>query len=317
MMLTFLFGAPLALSLRLFFLQVPAQLGLAFLAGLMMSIWSVCFSPTLAKLTTQENRTFGFSLFVATGIASGAVAGLIGGYLPGLFHHSRWGGPQVDGIRVVLFFACAIIMLAAVAVLRLRLEKKESISSDVKIFNRFLTRFLIAVATWNFAISFFVPFANVYLSRQLRLSTVHIGEIFTVSQLAQVAMVLAAPILYRKFGLVTGIALTQAGTGLLFFALSGPVRTSTAVWFYLLLNGLQWMGGPGISSLLMNQTVETNRSRASAVHNIVNLGTQAAAAVIAGNMFERFGYSGPLAMDGVLAALAAFFMFSLLGNNEI
>lgn len=312
MMLVFIFSAPLALSLRLLFLQVPAQIGLALLAGFMMSIWSVCFSPTLAKLTTQENRTFGFSLFVATGIASGALAGLIGSYLPDLFRKHLWGGSQVDGIRIVLFLSCLIIMLAALAILRLRLGTDERVGNTTRIFSRFLVRFLIAVAAWNFAISFFVPFANVYLSRQLGLSMMRIGEIFTLSQLVQVAMVLAAPVLYRRFGLVIGIALTQVGTALLFFSLSRAHRASTAVCIYLFLCGLQWMGGPGITSLLMNRTVEAYRSQASALHNIVNLAAQAAAAALAGNIFERYGYSGPLAIDAALAALASMLMYTLV-----
>jgi predicted MFS family arabinose efflux permease len=316
LLLTFICAAPLALSLRLVFLQVPAQIGLAFFAGFMMSIWSVCFSPTLAKLTTQENRTFGFSLFVATGIGSGVLAGLLGGYLPGLFRRLRWVGPQGDGIKVVLFLASAIIMLAAFSLLRLRLARDERARSSLKVFSRFLVRFLIVVATWNFAISFFVPFANVYLSQKLGLSTMRIGEIFTLSQLVQVAMVLLAPILYRRFGLVIGIAITQVGTALLFFSLSRAHRASTAIFIYVLLTGLQWMGGPGLSSLLMNRTAEVYRSQASALHNLVNLAAQASATVLAGTMFEALGYSRPLAMDAVLAALAGILMYTLLGRED-
>jgi predicted MFS family arabinose efflux permease len=316
MMLTYTVAAPLCLGLRLFFLQIPIQIGLAFLAGFMMSIWSVCFSPTLAKLTTQENRTFGFSLFVATGIASGAVAGLLGGYFPGLLRRHRWGGPQVDGIKVVLLLACCILMLAAFAIVRLRMQRDETVPSRARFFNRFLGCFLLAIAIWNFSISFFVPFANVYLSRQLGLSVMRIGEIFTISQLVQVSAVLAAPILYRRAGLVIGIALTQMGTALLFFSLSLATRRTTAIWIYLFLTGLQWMGGPGIVSLLMSRTAEVQRSQASAMYNIVNLAAQAGAAALAGNLFERYGYSGPLASDAALAALAAVLLYALLGRED-
>ncbi len=145
------------------------------------------------------------------------------------------------------------------------------------------------------------------------------GEIFTLSQLVQVAMVLVAPILYRRFGLVKGIAITQVGTALLFFSLSRAHRASTAIWIYLFLTGLQWMGGPGLSSLLMNRTAEVYRSQASALHNLVNLAAQASAAVSYDAMGMRclraLGYSGPLAMDAVLAAFAGILMYSLLRSE--
>jgi MFS family permease len=312
MILTYTVAAPLCLALRLFFLHIPAQIGLAFLAGVMMSVWSVCFSPTLAKLTTHQNRTFGFSLFVATGIASGAVAGLIGGYFPGLLRRLRWGGPQVDGIKVVLLLACCILMLAAFAIARLRLHQDDIVPTHISVFSGFLIRFLVVIAIWNFSVSFFVPFANVYLSRHLGLSVMRIGEIFTMSQLIQVAMVLLAPVLYRRVGLVAGIALTQGCTGLLFLSLSLAARRPTAIWIYLFLTGLQWMGGPGIASLLMSRTPEIHRSHASAIYSVVNLAAQAAAAALAGRLFEQYGYAVPLAGDALLAALAGIVLYGTL-----
>jgi MFS family permease len=316
MMLTYTVAVPFCLALRLFFLHIAAQIGLAFLAGVMMSIWSVCFSPALAKLTTQQNRTFGFSLFVATGIASGAVAGLIGGYFPGLLHRLRWGGPQVDGIKVVLLLACCILMLAAFAIARLRLHRDDVTSTHISVFGGFLIRFLVVIAIWNFSVSFFVPFANVYLSHHLGLSVMRIGEIFTMSQLIQMAMVLLAPFLYRRVGLVTGIALTQVCTGLLFLSLSLATRRPAAIWIYLFLTGLQWMGGPGIASLLMSRTPEAHRSHASAMYTVVNLAAQAGAAALAGRLFEQYGYAGPLSGDALLAALAGIVLYCTLRDTK-
>jgi MFS family permease len=316
MLLTYTVSAPLCLALRLFFLHIPAQIGLAFLAGVTMSIWSVCFSPTLAKLTTQQNRTFGFSLFVATGIASGAVAGLIGGYFPGLFRRLRWVGPQVDGIKVVLLLACCILMLAAFAIARLRLHRDNIVPNHILVFNGFLIRFLVVIAIWNFSVSFFVPFANVYLSRHMGLSVMRIGQIFTLSQLIQVAMVLLAPVLYRRVGLVSGIALTQGCTALLFLSLSVATRRPAAIWIYLFLTGLQWMGGPGIASLLMSQTPEMHRRHASAMYTVVSLAAQAGAAAVAGRLFEQYGYAGPLAGDALLAALAGIVLYGTLRDAK-
>ena len=313
MMLAYSSIAPLCLAARALFLQMPAQVGLAFLAGVAMSIWSVCFSPTLAKLTTRENRTFGFSLVIATGIGSGAVAGLVAGYLPRIFDHSGRGGASVDGIRIIVLLACAIVSLATFAVFRLRLE--EVGRAGGRAITGFLVRFAVAIGAWNFAIGFFTPFANVYLATQLRVPLPRIGLIYSISQLFQIAAVLMAPLVYRRIGLVGGIALTQIGTASMLLGLSHASGPSMAVSIYILLTGLQWMSGAGISSLLMNRTPDQYRSHASAMQSLVNLAAQAGSAAIGGKLFEQFGYSGPLALNGGIAALAGVLLYALLGND--
>jgi MFS family permease len=316
MMMLYIFLAPVCLASRLLFLQLPAQIVLAALAGAMMSLWSVCFSPTVAKLTSHNNRAFAFSLFVATGISSGALAGLLGGHLPQiLIRHGLVSG-HAGGVRAVLLLSCCILGLAAFALARLRLDGDAERRERGWVVSGFLLRFLIAIALWNFAIGFFTPFANVYLSRELRLPLERVGEIYTVSQLVQVAMVLLAPLIYRRAGLVAGIALAQVVTGVLFWVLPRIRGTDHAVWIYLVLMGLQWMSGPGISSLLMNQTPEADRSRASAMQNMTNLATQAGAAALAGKLYERYGYSGPLAGNAGVAILAALLLYWLLRDGE-
>ena len=312
MMLTYVTAAPICLGLRVFFLQIPVQIALAFLAGLTMSIWSVCFSPTLAKLTTQENRAFGFSFFVATGIASGALGGLLGGYIPGFLHRRN---PHEDGIKDVLLLACFIILLAAFSIVRLRLQQDAQVQKRNNILNSFLIRFLIVAAVWNFALSFFTPFANVYLSGHLGLPLPRIGEIYTISQLITVVTVLLAPVLYRKVGLILGIAMTQLATSSLLWALSRASGGRGAVGIYLGLIAVQWIGGPGLSSLLMNRTVEAYRSQATAMQNMLNLAAQAGAAALAGRLFGRYGYSTPLAVNAALAAFAGVLLYTLLGRG--
>jgi predicted MFS family arabinose efflux permease len=316
LMLMYIFAAPLCLGSRVFFLQIPAQIALGFLAGMTMSIWSVCFSPTLAKLTTQENRTFGFSLFVATGIASGALGGVIGGHLPGLLRNQTWNGRPVDGIKFVLLLSCAFILLAAFSIFRLRLRQDAATRRRGNVLNSFLIRFLITIAAWNFALNFFTPFANVYLSRHLKLPLPRIGELYTVSQLIMVFTVLLAPLLYRKVGLVRGVVMTQIGTALSLWALSRATESGAAIGIYLCLTSVQWMSTPGISSLLMNRTAEAERGQAAAMYNIVSLAAQASAAALAGKLFERYGYTGPLAINAALAGLAAMLLYTLLGEND-
>ena len=154
-----------------------------------------------------------------------------------------------------------------------------------------------------------------YLATQLRVPLPRIGLIYSISQLFQIAAVLMAPLVYRRIGLVGGIALTQIGTASMLWGLSYASGPSMAVSIYILFTGLQWMSGAGISSLLMNRTPDQYRSHAAAMQSLVNLAAQAGSAAIAGKLFEQFGYSGPLALNGAIAALAAVLLYVLLGKR--
>lgn len=315
MLLSFVVFTPACLGLRAVLLSLSWQLILAFLSGAGMSIWFVCFSPALAKLTTQKNRTLSFGLFFATGISSGALAGVIGGYFPSFTHRFRGRDFHLDGVTAALLFACAIVSLAGFMIIRLRFQQEPVRAKTGWPINGFLVRFLIAISAWNFSMGFFNPFTNVFLSRQLGLSVAHIGTVYTASQVIQVVAVLLAPFLYRRIGLIVGIALTQMMTGAVLLGLSRASGARTAVAVYLLLTALQWMSGPGIYSLLMNRTPEEDRSHASAMQNFVNLAAQAAAAALAGRVIQQYGYAGPLEANAGLAVVAAFLIYLLLKEH--
>lgn len=309
MLLLYVLSAPVCLALRTFLLAVPIQICFGFLAGVTMSIWSVCFSPTLAKLTTPENRAFSFGLFVATGIGAGALSGVVGGYLPRLAGSLN---SRLDGLRIGLWFACFFVSLASIGVIRLRTPRETTTAHDPAKTSGFLIRFLLAAAVWSFSMGFFTPFATVYLSRRLGLSFAHIAEAYTVAQIFQVAAVLLAPLLYRRAGLIRGIALTQIATGLALFYLSRITGRTGAVTIYVLLTTLQYMGGPGVAALLMNNIPERNRSHAAGLQNLVNLAAQAFATAVAGRLFERFNYAKPLALNAGISILAATLFYCLL-----
>ena len=54
----------------------------AFVGGFLFSFYAVSIAPTVAQLTTDRARPFGFSLFFSLGIGIGVLAGLAGGRLP-------------------------------------------------------------------------------------------------------------------------------------------------------------------------------------------------------------------------------------------
>ena len=310
-------ASPIICVLRTFILWMPAQIGLAFLSGAALSTWTVCFSPTVARLTTEENRVSAFSIVFATGIGSGTLAGLVGGYLPVLLKARVEASQLVDNMRLVLLLACGIVMLAIVPVLKLRLGPAEGTKKrQFQLLHPFLLRFLPPFALWSIVTGSFPPFAAVYLQQRLRIPLTNVGIIFSAAQLAQFGAVLLAPFLFRRFGTIIGIMCTQVATGVAVFALGRTQNISLAILFYLGFASLQFMSGPGIYSLLMNQIPDEQRSAASAVQNMVGALSHSGVAVLSGFMLVKYGYPKVLAGNAVIAVAAALLLFSMLGSID-
>lgn len=274
---------------------------LAFLGGLFQSLWAVCLSPVVAAMTDHRNRPRLFSITFASGIALGVLAGVIGGALPALLGSTRRALWLASLAEVLAVFPLLGLNLGGDAASRARPYKVDS----------FLLRFLAALAVWGLATGAFNPFFNVFLRRDLGMPVETVGLVFSVAQLAQVVAILLAPLVYRRFGLVAGIALTQAATGVALAGL-GFAPPALAGFAYALYMSVQYMGEPGVYSLLMNRVAEPYRTGASALNVVVLFGAQAVAAWAAGHAIAAVGYGPVLATAAALALLAALTFAKLL-----
>ncbi|HLY42821.1 MAG TPA: MFS transporter [Terracidiphilus sp.] len=309
--------APLLGIARTSILWMPAQIGLAFLMGSALSAWPVCFAPAVARLTTERNRVFAFSIAFATGIGTGILAGVFGGRLPGMLRPVHAIDSLAFGIRLTLIGAALIAMLGILPISRLKLGRHEEIQSDhAPASSPFLMRFLAAFAVWNVVTGAFIPFAPVYFQKRMGLSLQQVGEMFSASQLAQFASALAAPLIYRRAGSLRGIIWLQVMTAVAVFALGGSHGVSGAIACYVLYTAVQFSAGPGLYSMLMSRLPEAARNNASALQNVTGALAQAAAAALTGMLVVRYGYKLIFAGDGVTALFAALLVFLLLARNE-
>lgn len=296
--------------------EVPL-LVLAFLSGAFSSIWAVMTDPVVAQLTNKQSRSFGFSVISSTGIAIGFLGGLAGGFLPELLAHIT---PLVAPIRVkqeALLIACAITALAIWPASYLRFAPTPAPEKKIYVRNPFLLRFLPAIAAWSLVTGAFGPFFNVYFSQHLRLPVKQTGMVFSISQISTVLAVLAAPVAFRKFGLVTGIMYTQIATAVALGCLAVVTGAPSAAIVYIVFVAFQWMSEPGIDSLLMNHVPPAQRGGASALNFLVIFLVQAVAAAVAGTAFARFGYPVVLGVVAGVALAAALCFRLLLGKFSL
>jgi MFS family permease len=311
--------------LRTTMMQQSAQVCLAFIAGIAMCIWGVCFLPSIARLTTEQNRAFAFSLIFSVSIGTSALGGIICGYLPGWLNAAGFVISAAKVKQLILLAACALATLGIIPLLFLKLPAAQQSAnvedrlkhSKVRLrwkLHPFLVRFLPAMALWTAVLASFTPFANVYLSRDLGIPLSSIGFIFSIAQILQLCVGMATPLLSSRFGLINGIVATQVATALAMVGLAAAHEKHLAIVLYLSFTATQWMSSPSIYNLLMSRTPDDQRSTASAMTMFSNALLQSASTAGAGVLFVRFGYPRVLVGIAVVAIIAALLLKSLIGS---
>ncbi len=306
--------APLLGVLRALCMWEPAQIGLAIAAGLVMSIWTVCFLPVSASFTSEKNRAAAIGLIFSVGIGATALGSGVSGYF------SRWIGglwPAIgpaDAKRVVLLASCAFAALGLLPLMRLPKSASAPQAGPAPrvcdlglLRNSFLRRYLPCVALWTSLMAAFTPFASVYFARERHITLAHIGLIFSLSQMAQLVAGLVIPIFVRKLGMLKAILVTQLGTALLLVGLLVG-QDAWCIAAFVIYSATQWMSSTAIYTLLMNVMPEADRSAASAMVMFSNSLLAACATPVAGALLARFRYTPVLTgMAALEAALAIVF----------
>lgn len=304
--------APLLGAMRAVVMWEWAQIVLAFVAGLAMCIWGVCFPPMVARLTTTENRASAFSLIFSASIGASALGGLISGFLPFWLKSAGYAIEASDSKRMILLGACGLASIGLIPLLRLQnpgyesehLAAGQSAKQPWKI-SPFLLRFLPSMALWTAVLASFATFANVYLSRDLHISLARIGVIFSLARVVQLSAGLLTSLIFRVMGLLNGIVATQVATAVALVCMAGASNRALAVTLYLSFSAAQWMSSPGLYNLLMSRVPDVERSSASAMTMLCNALIQSGAIAGAGILFARFGYSRVLVGEAGMALIAA------------
>ncbi len=282
--------------------MAPMLVALAFAAGFAMSTWGVAVSPAIAQLTTERNRSLGFSLIFSSGVGIGVLGGIVGGHLPGKF--SSLLSSTVDGYRASLLFGCAVVLLALVPLSRLRIDAAPASEPVFRRPSPLLLRFFAAMIVWNLGTGAFNPFFSAFFVH-LSFSTERIGMLFSSVHFTQALAMLAAPLVLNRLGLARGISTMQLATALSLAGLAmwtGSTLASVAYGSYVVF---QYMTEPGVYALLMNSVPVAQRAGISALNMMVIAAANAAAASLAGVLITRYGYPPVLTVASLICAAAA------------
>jgi MFS family permease len=315
-LLTCLTMVPLIFALRSILASEILLILLAFLGGLFITIWAVCISPAISALTSDKSRAVGFSSIFSSGIAIGILGGQVGGRLPGWLGTVASTASAERTKQLALLAACGFVAFALIPISRIKFSAPPVNERKVYPSGRFIKRYLAAIAVWTLAGATFDPFFNMYFSKHLHMSLEQIGSVYSYAQLSQVVAIMATPFIFRKFGMVDGIAYLQVAAAITLGILATCSRVPAASVVYVGYMALHWMTEPGIMLFLMNRVAPEERTGASALNFLVINISSALAAAVAGASFSKFGYPLVLTVASIIGLAAAFFFRLMVGERE-
>ncbi len=308
-------GVAVLCAFRTAALGRPWLIGTAFVAGAISSVWAVSLVPVVAALTNDRNRAMGYSIWTGWGIGLGAIVGVVAGSMTGWIRRLGLAAGDLPARQTALLIGSGIALLSPLLLIRLPLGRTENRKARIFPRSPFAQRFLFAYAVWNFGVGAFNPFFTAYFSRQLHMSAPRIGVVFSAAQLAELGALLAAPLMLRRFGIVRGISLMQAGAALSLALLATEPPALAAGIMYAMFGSFQFMSEPATFTLLMSRVETDQRAGASSLSFFVTSASQAASSALAGLSIVHFGYRPLLIFASVTSALAAWLFHRLLGES--
>lgn len=319
-LLSFCFvAAPVVGAARALWMWEPAQIALAFLAGLAMCVWGVCYLPAIARLTVEKNRTAAFSLTFAASMGTSVLGGIVCGYLPHWLIKAGIVLPLERVKLIILLGACSIVFIGLLPLALLRMPSQRGDENTLTRgrwrqllrIHPFLWRFLPLMALWSALLAAFNPFANVYLARDLHISLSKIGIVFSVTQVVQFGMGLLVPLIVRATSLMSSIVAMQIAAALSLACMAVAQSSTIAIALYLVFAAAQWMSSPGLYNLLMNEMPDEQRNAAAAMTLFCNALAGTLATAVTGILLTRFGYK-PVLLGIAAIALMTGLLFRVL-----
>jgi hypothetical protein len=294
----------------------PWLIGTAFVAGAISSVWAVSLVPMVAALTSARNRALGYSIWSGWGIGLGVIVGVVAGYMTIWIRRSGLAASDVTARQIALLLGSGTALFSPLLLIRLPLARAET--SGAKVFPRspLVNRYLVALAVWHLGVGAFNPFFTAYFSRQLHMSVPRIGFVYSATQFAQLGALLAAPAVLRRFGIVPGISLMQAGAALALALLATGPSALAAGAIYAIFGSFQVMFEPATFTLLMSRVEEHQRAGASSLNFFITSASQAASSAVAGMSIVHFGYRPLLIFASVTTAFAAWLFHRLLAKSS-
>jgi predicted MFS family arabinose efflux permease len=291
------------------FVEPELLLLVAFLTGMVLTIFRLSIAPVVMKESATERRPFLFSASFGVFFLSAILGSAVGGALPHLVHVVAPGSSQA--LRISLFAAAAVTLASAFPFLAMRSGEEgsgaaarpgalEQIKDLLEIDWGLHLKLILPSAMIGLGAGLIIPFLNLYFKDRFGLAEGAIGVLFSVMQGFMVAGNLFGPAVSRRLGLVLGVVATQLLSVPFMIVLAVSHLFPLVALCFFLRGGLMNMNQPLVSHFAMEVVPERDHAVTNSLLSLSWYLAWTVSAEMGGALIERKGYEEPLLIAAAL-----------------
>lgn len=299
-------------------------------SGLIGTVAWVAAAPFMMENSTQEERTYLFSVDWAIMIIMGVIGNYVGGLMPNLLNTflglpTGANGSPI-GYRISLGISMALALTMVIPVLFIkedRMLQRQKISDLISFRNirshRTILKFMIPTAMIGFGAGFIVPLFNLFFSLKFSASLEQIGLISSLSSITLGIGTLAAPALSKRLGRVKSIAVCEFLSMPFIMLMTLAPNLALASSAFITRNALMNMAGPISSTLQMELVTETERATTNGLMVMADGVPRALTAWVSGRMMTESDFYTPFLITTLTYFIASslYFMFFRKAETQI
>ena len=299
-------------------------------SGLIGTVAWVAAAPFMMENSTQEERTYFFSVDWAIMIIMGVIGNYVGGLMPNLLNTfldlpTGANGSPI-GYRISLGISMALALTMVIPVLLIkedRMLQRQKISDLISFRNirshRTILKFMIPTAMIGFGAGFIVPLFNLFFSLKFSASLEQIGLISSLSSITLGIGTLAAPALSKRLGRVKSIAVCEFLSMPFIMLMTLAPNLALASSAFITRNALMNMAGPISSTLQMELVTETERATTNGLMVMADGVPRALTAWVSGRMMTESDFYTPFLITTLTYFIASslYFMFFRKAETQI
>jgi len=299
-------------------------------SGLIGTVAWVAAAPFMMENSTQEERTYLFSVDWAIMIIMGVIGNYVGGLMPNLLNTflglpTGANGSPI-GYRISLGISMALALTMVIPVLLIkedRMLQRQKISDLISFRNirshRTILKFMIPTAMIGFGAGFIVPLFNLFFSLKFSASLEQIGLISSLSSITLGIGTLAAPALSKRLGRVKSIAVCEFLSMPFIMLMTLAPNLALASSAFITRNALMNMAGPISSTLQMELVTETERATTNGLMVMADGVPRALTAWVSGRMMTESDFYTPFLITTLTYFIASslYFMFFRKAETQI
>lgn len=239
----------------------------------------------LAENTTEENRTFVFSINNVLSTFSGAAGALLVSFIK--FIPLFW-----IGVFLSLLSALIVIPVNEKYKTRRKIQRNESTSISERD-KRFIKAFAITGMLNGFSMGLVTPYYPIIFHAFFHFTTSQVGYLMSAGGILTGVANLFTPYLTNKMGFLKLITRTRIASATMMLLIPFSPSALVAGVLYLIMTPLRAISLPAQTSLMMTLISETRRATSSGLNQAARLLASAAATYLGGALMAFGPFSLP------------------------